>query len=108
MVEDSDMRNAFEWMRSGLAIAGLVALGYALGSTRQVKAASSAGDGVSFQMEGVSDNSALLVYHPDSKSLYVYRGATIGSSVVQCAYMFQIGQPGAPLKRSNCPVGSAQ
>lgn len=102
------MQKATEYLRNGLAIVGLLALGYCLGNNSHVKAASSSGDGVSFQMDGVSDTSALLVYHPESKSLYVYRGATVGSSVVQCAYKFQIGDPGGALKRTNCPVGSAQ
>ena len=102
------MQKAVEYLRNGLAIIGLLALGYGLGSTSQVKAANSSGDGVSFQMDGVSDNSALLVYHPESKSLYVYRGATVGNSVVQCAFKFQIGEPGAALRRTNCPIGSAQ
>ena len=107
------MQKAAEYLRNGLAILGLIALGYWLGSSShgsisQVQAASSSGDGVSFQMDGVSDNSALLVYHPESKSLYVYRGATVGSSVVQCAFKFQIGEPGAALRRTNCPIGSAQ
>ena len=93
------MQKAVEYLRNGLAILGVLALGYGLGSTSQVKAASSSGDGVEFQMDGVSDTSALLVYHPESKSLYVYRGATVGSSVVQCAFKFQIGEPGAALRR---------
>jgi hypothetical protein len=97
-----------EYFRNGLAIIGLLALGYWLGASRPVKAASSSGGGVSFQMEGVSENSALLIYHPDSRSLFVYRGATVGSSVVQCAFKFQIGDPGEALKRTNCPVGSSQ
>lgn len=107
------MQKAAEYLRNSLAIIGLLALGYMLGSSNkgnisQVKAASSSGAGVSFQMDGVSENSALLVYHPDSKSLYVYRGATVGSSVVQCAFKFQIGEPGEALRRTNCPIGSAQ
>jgi hypothetical protein len=107
-LEGDEMQRALEWMRNGLAIVGLVALGYWMGTGRQVRAASSSGDGVEFQMDGVSDNSALMVYHPESKSLYVYRGATVGSSVVQCAFKFQIGDPGAALRRTNCPIGSAQ
>ena len=108
ILEGDAMQKAVEYLRNGLAILGLLALGYALGSSRSVRAASSSGEGVSFQMDGVSDNSALLVYHPESKSLYVYRGATVGSSVVQCAFKFQIGEPGTALRRTNCPIGSAQ
>jgi hypothetical protein len=113
ILEGDAMQKAVEYLRNGLAIIGLLALGYWLGSGShgsigQVQAASSSGAGVSFQIDGVSENSALLVYHPDSKSLYVYRGATVGSSVVQCAFKFQIGEPGEALRRTNCPVGSAQ
>ncbi len=102
------MQRAWEWVRNGLAVVGLLAVGYCLGSSSHVKAASNSEGGVSFQMDGVSDTSALLVYHPESRSLYVYRGATVGSSVVQCAFKFQIGDPGAALRRTNCPVGSTQ
>jgi hypothetical protein len=102
------MQKAWEWVRNGLAIVGLVALGFWVGSSAHVKAASSSGYGVAFQMNGVSDNSALMAYHPESRSLYVYRGATVGNSVVPCALKFEIGEPGAALRRTNCPVGSAQ
>lgn len=102
------MQRVWEYLRNGLAILGLLALGYWLGAAGRVKAASSSGEEISFQLAGVSDTSTLLIYHPESKSLYVYRGATIGSSVVQCSYKFQIGAPGTPLQRTNCPVGSAQ
>jgi len=102
------MHKAGEYLRNGLAIVGLLALGYGFGSSSQVKAAASSGDEVSFQLNGVSDTSALLIYHPEFKTLYVYRGATVGSSTVQCSFKFQIGAPGAALQRTNCPIGSTQ
>ena len=93
-----------EWLRNGLALVGLVAVGYWLAAGGTVRAA---GSDTEFQLSGVSEGSSLLVYQPASKSVYVYRGATEGSSNVQCSFKFVLDQPGKAIQRVNCPVGSA-
>ncbi len=98
-------RQATGSLRNGLALVGVLAVGYWLGSGRTVKAATTPSD-IAFQMTGVSQTSALLVYQPSSKTVYVYNGATTGSSNLQCAYEFVLGAPGGAIERKNCPVPS--
>jgi hypothetical protein len=101
------MAKATEWVRNLLAIAGLLALGYWLGSSSRVQAASYSGSDVEFQLTGVNETSSLLVYQPGTKTVYVYRGATVGNSTLQCSYKYQLGAPGGAIQRTNCSIGSA-
>jgi len=100
------MNKAMECLRNLFAVAGLLALGFWLGSSRQVVAANSGSD-VEFQLSGVNETSSLLVYQPGTKTVYVYKGATVGGSTLQCSFKYQLGAPGAAIQRVNCPVGSA-
>ena len=102
------MDKALVWVRNVLALVGVLALWYWLGASRTVKASSydsEKGD-VEFQMTGVNESSSLLVYQPGTKTLYVYRGATVGNSALQCSYKFQMDRPGAIIQRVSCPVQS--
>jgi hypothetical protein len=102
------MRKAVEWSRNVLAVFGLLAAGFWLGSGGQVRAAGSASDDVEFQLSGVNETSSLLIYQPGSKTVYVYRGATTGNSTVQCSFKYLLlDKPGGPIQRVNCPMGSA-
>jgi len=94
------------WLRNTLAILGVLAIGYWLGSSRTVKAASYSGD-VEFQLTSVNETSSLLLYQPSTKTVYVYRGATVGNSMLQCGYKYLLNAPGAAIQRVNCPAGSA-
>jgi hypothetical protein len=98
------MGKAMEWMRTLLAIVGILALGYWLGNSQPVKAGTS---DVEFQLTGVNEASSLLVYQPSTKTVYIYRGATVGNSVVQCSFKYQLGAPGGAIQRISCPAGSA-
>ncbi|MGA2570699.1 MAG: hypothetical protein ABSF23_09280 [Terracidiphilus sp.] len=64
--------NAFwVWTRNGLALIGVLALGFWLGSGRSVSASgyeSGSGD-VQFQLTSVSPTSSLLVYQPKTKTV---------------------------------------
>ncbi|MGD0097406.1 MAG: hypothetical protein ABSB60_12985 [Terracidiphilus sp.] len=94
------------WLRNGLVLAGLLALGYLLGANRTVKASSSSassGD-LQFQLGSVSEHSSLLVYQPETKTVYVYQGATTGNSNLQCSFKYQLGAPGGAIQRVPCPV----
>jgi len=93
-----------EWLRNALAIAGVLSVGYWLGGGRPVHASTS---DVTFQLTSVSENNALLVYQPETKSVYVYRAATVGNATVQCSFRFVLTSPGGAIQRENCPVGSA-
>jgi hypothetical protein len=101
------MAKVWRWTRNGLAVFGLVlgllAIGSWFGSGRTVKAASSdAGMGVQFQLAGINEASSLLVYQPETRTVYVYQGATLGSSSVQCTYKFQMTRPGEVIHRVPC------
>jgi hypothetical protein len=87
-------------VRDGLALVGIFALGWAWHG-RTVQAAS---DDVMFQMHEVRPSSALLVYHPSEKTLYVYQGATTGNSRVQCTYRYHLTDAGGVMNRENCPI----
>lgn len=98
------MQKAKEWLRNGFALVGVLAVGYWLGSIRTVAAS---GDDLAFQLTGVNETSALLVYQPSMKTVYVYRGATTGNSTIQCSFKYLLNSPGAAIQRINCPAGSA-
>jgi hypothetical protein len=101
-----NMQNVWGWARNGLAIIGVLALGFWLGSGRTVKASSSdsGGIGVQFQLAGVNQASSLLVYQPETRTVYVYQGATTGNASVQCSYKFQMTRPGEVIHRVQCAV----
>ena len=99
------MERAKELMRSLLALAGVFALGYWLAGARAVHASS---DDVQFELQGVNENSSLLVYQPSTKTVYVYRGAMAGNSALQCNFMFQMTKPGGVIHRENCAVQTLQ
>lgn len=100
------MKTVWEWTRNGLALIGVLALGFWLGAGRTVSASngeSSTGD-VEFQLTTVSPTSSLLVYQPGAKTVYVYQGATTGNSALQCSFMFQLQRPGEVIRRVPCDV----
>lgn len=97
------MGKAAQWARNLLALIGVLALGFWLGSGCTVKAATNGyGGDLQFQLAGVNEHSSLLVYQPGSKTLYVYQGATTGNSNLPCSFMFQLDRPGNTIQRVNC------
>jgi hypothetical protein len=100
-----NMERAKELMRSLLALAGVFALGYWLAGARAVHASS---DDVQFELQGVNESSSLLVYQPSTRTVYVYRGAMVGNSALQCNFMFQMTKPGGVVHRENCAVQTLQ
>ena len=100
------MEKAWGWAKKGFALIGVLALGFWLGSARSVRASSeeSGGMGVQFQLAGVNETSSLLVYQPETKTVYVYQGATQGNSNLQCSFMFRMTRPGEVIRRVPCAV----
>jgi hypothetical protein len=100
------MEKAWGWTRNGLALVGVLAVGFWLGAGRTVSASnyqSGTGD-VEFQLTGINPTSSLLVYQPGTKTVYVYQGATTGNSALQCSFMFQLDRPGQVIRRIPCGV----
>jgi hypothetical protein len=85
------------------AIFGVFMLGYWLANVRAVHASS---DDVQFELQGVTENSSLLVYQPSTRTVYVYRGAMAGNSSLQCNFKFELTKPGGVIHRDNCAVQS--
>lgn len=102
------MQTVATWTKNGLLFVGILAIGFWLGSSRTVNASGyqSDGSGVQFQLTGVSESSALLVYQPETKTVYVYQGATLGNSALQCSYMFHMDRPGGVIRRVPCAIPS--
>jgi len=102
------MTDVARWLRNGLAAVGVLTLFYCLGVTRPARSTVYAANQVDpqFQLATVSQSSSLLVYQPDTKTIYVYQGATTGNSAVQCSFKFQLGKPGGVIERVPCPVPS--
>jgi hypothetical protein len=98
------MEKAWGWAKNGLALGGVLALGFWLGSGRAVKASSYSSGDVEFQLTGISPTSSLLVYQPGTKTVYVYQGATTGNASLQCSFMFQLDRPGNVIRRIPCDV----
>ena len=98
------MGKVWEWTRNGLALVGVLALGFWLGSGRTVNASSnqSSGGDVEFQLTGINETSSLLVYQPGTKTVYVYQGATTGNAMLQCSFIFQLDKPGNVIRRIPC------
>lgn len=87
-------------IRDGFALAGVFALGWALHG----HVVHAAADDLLFQMQEVRPGSSLLVYHPSDRTIYVYQGATTGSSSLQCSFRYHMTDPGGVIRRENCPV----
>jgi len=100
------MEKAWGWAKKGFALIGVLALGFWLGSARSVRASSdeSASGVLQFQLTSVNPASSLLVYQPKTNTVYVYQGATIGNSALQCSFMFQLERAGQVIRRVPCEV----
>ena len=100
------MSKVWTWTRNGFAFIGAMALAFWIGTGRMASASSyeTGGAGVQFQLAGVNESSSLLVYQPETKTVYVYQGATVGNSNLQCSYMFRMTRPGEVIHRVPCAV----
>lgn len=61
---------------------------------------------LAFQISGIGQEAALTVYNTDNHTLYVYPRVTQGNSHINCAFSLTVKNPGAPVERQNCPIGS--
>lgn len=89
------------WWVRGVHLPPVLAQGGDGGSNRN-----SGDGGLAFQLSGIGPDTALTVWNASNRTLYVYQGAVLGNSSVNCTYSFKIERPGAPIQRQNCPVGS--
>jgi hypothetical protein len=94
-------------LKEACLIAAAATLGWWGHGSTTVHAASAAPADISYQFDGIAPNSALTLYNAAERNLYVYQNAASGNGRVNCSYRFHIPQPGAPIQRDNCTVGSA-
>lgn len=94
------------WAKNGLVLLGIFLLGLWFGSGHAVRASSyDSGQGLQFQVTGgIEPSSSLLVYHAETKTVYLYQGAMLGNSALQCTYKFQIDKPGEVIRRIPCGI----
>ena len=99
------MGKVWDWTRNSLALGAVLAFGFWLGAAaRSRRQAATPEWAMQFQLAGVSEASSLLVYQPETRTVYVYQGATLGNANVQCTYKFQMTRPGEVIRRVPCPV----
>jgi hypothetical protein len=65
------------------------------------------GGALAFQLSGLGPTSALTVYSPSDRTLYVYPAVTQGETHVTCSFMLHMSRPGAAIERQNCAPGTA-
>jgi hypothetical protein len=95
------------YLREGVMIMAALAIGWwAHGVNRPVAAESAVPPNLVYQFSNAGPGISLTMYNPGEQMLYVYQGATMGNSHVNCSYRFHIKQPGAPIERENCAIGS--
>ena len=108
-------------LRTALTVSAALALGYAAHSiptllhrglpvvqaqSRGTQGHAQAGDDFGFQFGSITPPAALTLYSPSEHTLYVYTGVNDGNSHISCAFMLHVTQPGAPIDRKNCDIGS--
>jgi hypothetical protein len=97
---------AIGWWGRGANTAVLAQHSSSSPSSSSSRGGSATGDPtLAFQMTGNGPDAALTLYNPGNRTLYVYERAGAGNSVVNCTYSFAIANPGAAMRRENCPVG---
>ena len=90
------------WILNALLMGTAFTLGWWMHSGARVQAAS--GGNALFQISGMDDANALMLYYPDQNAIYVYQTILSGNSQLGCRYKFQLGKPGAPVTREICPI----
>ena len=80
-----------------------IAIGWFAHTPGSVQAASSI---ASYQLQGTGPGQVLSTYNEAEQTIYVYQGVGAGYSNVYCSYKLQLGHPGQPVRRENCPIGT--
>ncbi len=73
-----------------------------------VHAAESSTGNATYELQGTGPDAQLSVYDSSNRTISVYQGAGSGSDLKPCSYQFQLGRPGAPIRRVPCAIGTLQ
>ena len=96
--------NSRHLVRDLALITTAAAIGWWAHGTRSVHAATTPPLDLSFQLEQITGNTWLTLYDATTHNLYVYPSA-LSNSTTNCSYSLHIDKPGAPITRTNCPIG---
>ena len=104
MGETTAGRKTHNWMaRSWLRDGALIALAFAIGWwAHPAQTVRAQGGDLFFQLPNLNNGTALALYYPDQQTIYVYQGAMVGFSTINCAYQFRLNQPGGAIQRQQC------
>ena len=61
-----------------------------------------------YELQGTGPDAQLSVYDSTNRTISVYQGVGSGSDLKPCSYQFQLGRPGAPVRRVPCAIGTLQ
>lgn len=61
---------------------------------------------IRFQFQNLSGQSSLMLYYPESQTVYVYPSVAVGSNFLSCAFSFKLEKPGEPIRRDQCPIAT--
>lgn len=92
-------RRGGRWLRDAALIALAMTIGWWAHAGGAVRAQDS---GLIFQLQGMNQGTALTVYSPDQKTIYVYPNVTVGFSTLNCAFAFKLDKPGGAIQREQC------
>lgn len=93
-------------VREAVVAMSAVALGWWAHGGRAVEAAPVSSVAPTYQLTGINPATSLTIYSPEDRMLYVYQGATTGSSHVNCSFRIHIPRVGDAIDRENCAPGS--
>ena len=100
------MRSNIKWVAG--VCGGLIcfSVGWFAHGSPAVHAAESAT--ATYELQGTGPDAQLSVYDSTNRTISVYQGAGSGSDLKPCSYQFQLGRPGAPVRRVACAIGTLQ
>ena len=61
-----------------------------------------------YELQGTGPDAQLSVYDSTNRTSSVDQGVGSGSDLKPCSYQFQLGRPGAPVRRVPCAIGTLQ
>ena len=99
VLAEGKTRRRAGWLRDAALIALAMAIGWWAHAGRAVQAQNS---DVLFQLQGMNQGTALTLYYPDQKTIYVYPNVAVGFSTLNCAFAFKLDAPGGAIERQQC------
>ncbi len=100
------MHSSARWLGAVFSGVICVAGGWLAHGNPTVHAAESST--ATYELQGTGPDAQLSVYDSTNRTISVYQGVGSGSDLKPCSYQFQLGRPGAPVRRVSCAIGTLQ